>query len=304
MLATRRLGWDGPTVSVLGLGCNTLGSQVHGPDAHRVVRAALDAGVNFFDTAEMYGAGASERLLGEALRGRDDVIVATKCGSADGLSAAAVRRACEAALGRLQRDRIDLLQAHRWDPDVPLAETLGAMAALCDEGLVGWYGVSNYNAPQIQAAWSAGDPRLVSVQNRWNLLDGPDPPELAQTCRAVGAGVIPFSPLASGILTGKYAPGAPPPPGTRAAEHSRTAARLTPQRLQAVSRVAKWAAARELPLAELGVAWLLSHDEVSTVIMGARSPEQVRQGAHAAQRRLEPAMRDEVRAVAAGERQL
>lgn len=291
----RQLGDSGLTVSEVGLGCNNFGWKI-GPDATRsVVDAAIDAGITLFDTANTYGdRGGSEKLLGEALKGRrDTVVLATKFGSDMGegprvarASRWYIRRAVDASLQRLQTDRIDLYQLHRPDGITPIDETLGALTELVREGKVLYIGSSNFAAWQVvEAEWTsrAGDnDRFVSAQNHYSLMERSAEAELLPVCHAYRIGVLPFFPLANGLLTGKYRKDAPPPEGTRMSE--RPISDETYDRLEALESFAK---ERDRTLLELAFAGLLAQPTVSSVIAGATSPEQVRANAAAGDWRLE-----------------
>jgi aryl-alcohol dehydrogenase-like predicted oxidoreductase len=224
----RPLGTSGLVVSVVGLGCNNFGTRCDLRQTRAVVDAALDAGITLFDTADSYGQGASERYLGEILRGRrDEVVIATKFGMAmEGVpgweargSGRYVRRAIEASLKRLHTDRIDLYQYHRPDGVTPVEETLAALDELFREGKILYAGSSNFAAWQVvEAEWTARErdtTRFVSAQNRWSLLERDAERELVPACVRYGIGVLPYFPLASGLLTGKYRRGEPRPAGSR-----------------------------------------------------------------------------------------
>ena len=308
----RKLGNSGLKVSAIGLGGNTFGGTVDGAAAIAVIHRALDLGMTFIDTADVYSLGRSEELVGQAIADRrSEVILATKCGlpmgngpATRGLSRRWIMRAVEDSLRRLGTDYIDLYQAHVPDPDTPLDETLRAMDDLVRQGKVRYIGSSNYAAWQLAQALGISERRSltpwVSAQNRWNLLDGPDDPSLLPAGRALGVGIIPYTPLASGILTGKYRRGEEPPVGTRVGDLPHVRQRLTEAKLAAVARLQAWAEERGHTPAELAVAWLLSYPEVSTVIVGARSVAQVEANARAAEWSLSGAERDEAQAVAQG----
>jgi aryl-alcohol dehydrogenase-like predicted oxidoreductase len=289
----RRLGNSGLKVSKIGLGGNTFGTTVHGDEAVRVIHRALDLGINFIDTADSYSSSRSEELVGKAVAGkRDNVIIATKVGwaakvpHAGPLSRAAIIKAVEASLQRLGTDYIDLYQLHKPDPETPLEETLRAMDNLVSQGKVRYLGCSNFAAWQLVQGLGLsqrmGIASWVSAQPRWNLLDGLDDPQLLPACRAFGVGIIPYMPLASGILTGKYRRGEEPQPGTRAGDLAFVKQRLTDAKLAVVDRLRPWAESRGRSTADLGIAWLLAHPEVSTVIVGARTAEQVERNVKAA----------------------
>lgn len=305
----RRLGRSGLKVSAIGLGGNAFSSTVDGDDAVAVIRSAIQAGVNFFDTADVYG--RSEELLGKAVAGhRADVVIATKVGNAmgdgpmqRGLSRQWLMRAAEDSLRRLNTDYIDLYQAHVPDTETPLEETLRAMDDLVHQGKVRYPGCSNHAAWQLTQAVGLsaqlGLAQYVSVQPYFNLLVGlRGDPTLLFACRELGIGVIPYRPLASGILTGKYLRGQEPAPGTRAGDLSVIRPEVTDARLQTVERLHEWAAARGHTSGELAISWLLAHSQVGTVIVGARKPEQVRTNVSAVNWKLTPEEREEVTALA------
>lgn len=306
----RRLGNSGLKVSTIGLGGNTFGRTVDGDAAVGVIRRALEVGVNFIDTADIYSFGRSEELVGQAIAGRrSEVILTTKCGlpmSADpyarGLSRRWIMRAIESSLRRLGTDYLDLYQVHQPDPETPPEETLRALDDLVHQGKVRYIGCSNFAAWQLVQARGISE-RLglasyVSVQNAWNVIDGLEDPTLVSACREQGVGIIPYTPLASGILTGKYQRGQEPAPGTRAGDLPNVRERLTDARLAAVDRLRPWAQEHGRSTAELAVAWLLSYPEVSTVIVGARTAEQAELNVQGADWHLTPAERAEVEALA------
>jgi aryl-alcohol dehydrogenase-like predicted oxidoreductase len=302
----RRLGSSGLKVSPIGLGGNTFGATVDGDDAVATIHRALDVGVTFIDTADVYSSGRSEELIGQAIAGRrHDMIVGTKLRASmgegpyhSGLSRRWMMRAVEDSLRRLATDYIDLYQAHSPDDDTPLEETLRAMDDLVRQGKVRYIGCSNYAAWQMAQALgiahAAGLTPWVSVQPRWNVLDGLADPSLLPACRALGVGMIPYTPLASGVLTGKYRAGEEPAPDTRAGHYPRVRQGLTEERLAKVERLRQWAEERGHSVAELAIAWLLAHPEVSTVIVGARSPEQAEDNVKGQSWKLSEHERDEV----------
>ncbi|HET6316289.1 MAG TPA: aldo/keto reductase [Chloroflexota bacterium] len=307
----RRLGNSGLKVSAIGLGGNTFGGTVDGEEAVATIRRSLECGVTFIDTADIYSAGRSEELIGQAIAGRrHDVIVATKLRTSmgegpyqSGLSRRWMMRAIEDSLRRLDTDYIDLYQAHSPDDDTPIEETLRAMDDLIHQGKVRYIGCSNYTAWQLAQALGVstanGLAAWVSTQPRWNVLDGLSDPHLLRACKALGVGIIPYSPLASGVLTGKYKAGEEPPANTRATHYPRLKAGLTQERLDKVERLKQWAEERGRSVAELAVAWLLAHPEVSTVIIGARSPAQAEENVKANSWLLTEQERDEVAALVA-----
>jgi aryl-alcohol dehydrogenase-like predicted oxidoreductase len=246
-----------------------------------VIDAALDAGITFFDTADIYGGdGASERLIGEALEGRRDrVVLATKFGMAmsgdSGQprgSRAYARRALDASLERLRTDHVDLLYYHEPDGVTPLAETLGALAELADEGRIRAFGVSNLDAAQLREAAAVGDPRLAALQNEYSLLERDAERELLPLCRRHGIGFVPYFPLARGMLTGKFRRGEPPPAGSRMADRPDLLTAAVFDRLEALEA---FASERGHTLLELAFAGLAAQPGVASVIAGAMSPEQV-----------------------------
>ena len=283
----RRLGTSGLKVSAIGLGCNNFGMRIDRTQTQAVVDVALEAGINFFDTADIYGGAKSEVFLGEALKGkRDQAIIATKFANPMGPDQAGGSRryivqAVEASLRRLNTDRIDLYQMHVPDLETPIEETLGALDDLVRAGKVLYLGNSNFSGWQIaDADWvakSQGLERFVSAQNLFSLLERNANREVLPACDRFGLGFLPFFPLASGLLTGKYRRGQPAPDGSRlAAWGARGQAALSERNLDRVEKLEAWAADQGRSLLELAFAWLLAHPQVSSVIAGATSPEQVR----------------------------
>ncbi|MEO9180474.1 MAG: aldo/keto reductase [Acidimicrobiales bacterium] len=277
-------------VSVVGIGCNNFGSRLDQSATSNVVHSALDAGINFFDTADIYGATKSEQLLGVALRNRrDEAVIATKFGmpiddTHYGARPSYVKQACEDSLRRLGIDHIDLYQLHYPDDTVGIADTLGALGELVAEGKVCEIGCSNLTSAQLEEAKrAAGDgPSFVSVQNQYSLLArDPERDGVLDACQSLGIGFLPFYPLANGLLTGKVRPGEPVP------ENSRLAT-MTPERsvhwlndaFQAkVATLLSYAQETEVPILSLAFSWLLSHASVSSVIAGASNEQQVRANA-------------------------
>jgi len=276
-MKTRAIG--GLRVSEVGLGCNNFGGRLDADRTADVVHAALDAGITFFDTADAYGETRSEEYLGRALGSRRaQVVLGTKFGmpiqgGSGGASPAYVKRALEASLRRLGTDYVDLYQLHRPDPDVPIAETLGALGDLVQAGKVREIGSSNFSADQIRNARTArpGGPRFVAVQNEYSLLKRTPELDVLRECSERGVAFIPYFPLASGLLTGKYHPSAPPPSGTRLTEpNSRLASRfLNEDQLAIVGRLDSLARERGHSPLELAFAWLLGRPPVASVIAGA-----------------------------------
>jgi aryl-alcohol dehydrogenase-like predicted oxidoreductase len=308
----RRLGNSGLKVSVIGLGCNNFGMRIDQAQTRMVVDAALDCGVNFFDTADIYGAAKSEVFLGEALKGkRDKAVLATKfanpMGEGEYLRGGARRyivRAVEDSLKRLHTDHIDLYQMHVPDPDTPIEETLRALDDLVRAGKVLYVGNSNFAGWQIaDADWisrSNGLERFVSAQNNFSLLERGVEREVLPACERFGLGLLPYFPLASGFLTGKYQRGEPPRQGTRlAAWGKRGAAALSDRNFDRLEALEHWAMQRGRRILDLAFAWLLGHGVVSSVIAGATTPEQVEANARCAEWILTPAEVEEVRALLA-----
>jgi aryl-alcohol dehydrogenase-like predicted oxidoreductase len=274
---TERLGGSDLEISRVGLGCNNLGRGLDRDRTAAVVAAALDAGITFFDTADVYGDGDSERFLGEALAGRRrDVVVATKFGQdttvpGPGGSRDHVRRAIAASLERLGTDVVDLYYYHRPDGITPLAKTLAAMQELVDEGSVRCLGLSNVDRAMIDEAAALGVP-VVAVQNRYSLMDRRDDADVLPRCRELGIGYVPYFPLESGLLTGKYRRGVPAPAGTRLEGRAES---LSDERFDRVEQLERFAAERGASLLELAIGGLASVPGVASVIAGATSPEQV-----------------------------
>jgi aryl-alcohol dehydrogenase-like predicted oxidoreductase len=306
----RSLGRGGPRVSEVGLGCNNFGLRIDEAAADAVVGSALDQGVTLLDTADVYG--PSEDILGRVLSGgrRHQVVLATKFGAPmpgganfKGGSRSYVIRAVERSLKRLQTDYIDLYQIHMPDPETPIEETLGALHDLVKAGKVRSIGSSNFTGWRIaDADWSARDARLtrfVSAQNNFSLLERGAEDDVIPACERFGLGLLPFFPLASGLLSGKYVRGQPPAEGTRlAAWGPQFAASLNDQNFDRIDALTAWAAARGHAILELAFAWLLGHPAVSSVIAGATSPAQVSANVAAAAWRLSPEEVEEVSALA------
>jgi aryl-alcohol dehydrogenase-like predicted oxidoreductase len=288
----RPLGDSGLEVSVLGLGCNNFGRRVDLDGTRRVVDAALDEGVDFLDTADIYGGrGASEELLGEVLSEdgrRDRVVLATKFGMdmGDGAeargSAAYVRAAADASLRRLRTDRIDLYWYHRPDGVTPIAETLEALDALVRAGKVRAIAASNFSAAQLEEADAVarenGWARFVAVQNEYSLLRREIEREVVPAAQRLGLGVVPYFPLASGLLTGKYRRGEDAPAGTRLGEREEIASEKD---WRAVEALEGFASERGLSLLEVAIGGLAAQPGVTSVIAGATKPEQVAANAQA-----------------------
>jgi aryl-alcohol dehydrogenase-like predicted oxidoreductase len=299
----RRLGGSGLKVSAVGLGCNNFGMRCDAEQTNAVVHKALDLGVTLFDTSDIYGnRGGSETLLGKALGDkRKEIVLATKFGGPmgsspldRGASRRYVQRACEASLRRLGTDYIDLYQLHFPDADTPLEETIDALDDLVHQGKVRYVGCSNFAAWQLlDALWiakSKGRARFVSAQNHYNLLERTIRHELLPACTQTGTGVLPYFPLASGMLTGKYKRGEKPGKDTRLGLWGEGGARLmNDQAFDKVERFEAFAKERSNDLLQLAFGWLLSQPQISSVIAGATSPAQVESNVKAGEHRLAPA---------------
>jgi aryl-alcohol dehydrogenase-like predicted oxidoreductase len=302
-LETRRIG--SLEISLVGLGCNNFGWRINQEAAARVVDAALDAGINFFDTADIYGGGASEEFLGRGLgRRRRDVLVATKFGMKmddrrRGASPAYVHQAAEDSLRRLGTDYIDLYQLHQPDPDTPIAETLAALDELVKAGKVREIGCSNFSAEQLREAAAAvrpGAARFMSVQNHYSIFyREPEKDVLPEVARQ-GLAFIPYFPLENGLLTGKYRPGQPPPQGSRG-DAGFGPKVFTPENLEWADSLRKAAERHGHTLLELAFSWLASQPLVASIIAGATTPEQVRANSAAVNWRMSPAEREEFAAM-------
>jgi aryl-alcohol dehydrogenase-like predicted oxidoreductase len=289
-------------VSIVGLGTNNFGFFMESEAVPAVVDAALEVGINLFDTADSYA--ESEVRLGTALgKRRGEAIIATKFGSpVDGGTGGAgpdyVRSAVERSLTRLGTDWIDLYQLHQPDPKTPIGDTLGALAELVTEGKVREIGCSNFSAVQLREAEAAARPgaaHFVSVQNQWNLLHREDELEAVPECERLGMAYLPYFPLASGLLSGKYTRGQKAPPGTRLVHFGSDGGGLLSDRnFDIVDSLSEWAAERDHTILDLAVAWLASKGVVASVISGATSRMQVLANAAAGEWRLTPDEADEV----------
>jgi aryl-alcohol dehydrogenase-like predicted oxidoreductase len=284
----RNLGGTGMQVSAICLGAMAFGAGNEDPDdCARIVHLALDSGVNFIDTADRYSNSRSEEILGKALAGRrDEVILASKFGMVSGdkveggASAPYVKKALDASLTRLGTDRIDLYQLHRPDPATPIADTLAALAELVKAGKVREIGCSNFSAAQLReadVAAAGGAPRFVSVQNQYSLLEREPELEVLAECERLGTAFIPYSPLANGLLSGKYRRGEPPPPGTRLAgmPTDRRQTLLAGPTMDVVEELEDFARQHGHSLLDLAIAWLAAKAVVASVIAGATKAEQV-----------------------------
>jgi aryl-alcohol dehydrogenase-like predicted oxidoreductase len=272
-------------VSVVGLGCNNFGMRIGRKETDAVMGAALDAGITLFDTADIYGGTKSETYLGAALGPRrDDIVLASKFGAPyegheGGASATYIRTAVEDSLSRLGTDHIDLYQLHFPDTKTPLAETIGALSELVAEGKIREFGCSNFSPQLLEDAATAtpdGGPGFVSVQNQYNILHREPEDGVLAECERMGLAFLPFFPLASGLLSGKYHPGQPPPEGTRlAAMGDRAASQLSDERLATVASLDELAKRHGHTVLDLAFGWLLSRPTVASVIAGATRPEQI-----------------------------
>ncbi len=286
-MRTRSLGEGGPEVSVVGLGTNNFGRRCDYEQTLAVIDAALETGVTLFDTADIYGQGRSEEFIGRALEGRRDrVLIATKFGSRMDERPEErrgnpdyIRWAVEGSLRRLRTDVIDVYQMHEPDPLTPIEETLGELNDLVHDGKVRWIGSSNFDADQIEAAEElargAGFHRFVSVQNEYSLVEREAEEEVLPACESLGIGFLPYFPLASGLLTGKYRRG-------EQATEGRLAGREIPDgQWDRVEALQRFADERGISLLEVAIGGLLAMPAVASVIAGATKPEQVRANAAA-----------------------
>ena len=307
----RNLGSSGLEVSEVGLGCNNFGRRWRYDRAKTIIDAALDNGVNFLDTADVYGESESENIIGKALLGkRGEVVIGTKFSSpmgtgpnSSGGSRKYVTDALDASLKRLQTDYVDLYQMHFPDRSTPIDETLRALDDMVTAGKVRYIGCSNFPAWEIvDAVWTSRTERLsrfVSCQPPYNILDRGIEAEILPACRRYGLGILPYYPLASGFLTGKYDFGSAPPEGTRLHYFPNIAERhLTEEQFSVLGRLQAFAESRGHSTLELAIAWLLANPQVSSVISGASTAEQVEQNVAAAEWRLTPADVEELDAIA------
>ena len=275
-MRSHELGPSGLEVTRVGLGCNNFGGRLDLEQTRAVVEAALDAGITFLDTADIYGGNDSERFLGEILAGRrDQVVLATKFGMGpdEGMprgSREYMRRALAASLERLRTDHVDVYYYHQPDGITPIAETVAAMNELVEEGLVRSIGVSNFSVAQLDEAVAAGP--VAALQNHYSLLEREAEVDVLPRCAELGVGFVPYFPLASGLLTGKYRRGQPAPPGTRLSGRAEV---LTDDAFDRIEALEAFAEARGHTLLELAFSWLLAHGPVSSVIAGATQPEQI-----------------------------
>ncbi|WP_397473799.1 aldo/keto reductase [Pusillimonas sp.] len=293
----RSVGRSGLAVSSLGLGCNNFGMRIEQADADAVVAAALEHGITLFDTADIYSGGESERMLGQALGNRrDQAIIATKLGivkegqAPRGGSRSHVIRACEASLRRLGTDYIDLLFLHKPDPQTPVDETLDALDCLVNQGKVRYIGCSNFSAWQLadadHLARSHRGSRFIAAQAEWSLLARDIERELVPAALHFGTGIIPYFPLASGLLTGKYRREQSLPPNSRLAVLPAFSQVMTPANFELVERLDTYAQERGHSLLELAMSWVVDRPGVASVLFGATRAEQVQQNVAASQWQL------------------
>jgi len=294
VVRTHELGSSGLEVSRVGLGCNNFGRRLDLEGTRAVVEAALAEGITFVDTADVYGGGKSEQFLGEILEGRrDEVLLATKFGMGEGGRGTReyLRRSLAGSLERLRTDRVDVFYYHRPDGETPIAETIEAMHELVEEGTVGAIGVSNFSVEELNEAAESGP--IAALQNRYSLLDRDAEADVLPRCAELGVSFIPYFPLASGLLTGKYRRGEPAPAGARLEGSDM----LTDEAFDVVEALDDFAQARGHTLLELAIAGLASQEAVASVIAGATRPEQVQANAAAANWELSPDELAELRSI-------
>ena len=303
MAQTRKIG--SLEVSLAGLGCNNFGMRIDADRTQAVIDAAIDAGVTHFDTAESYGGGKSEEFIGAALGNRrDQVVITTKVGSGDPTR---VAEAIDASLKRLRTDHVDLYLLHRPDSEWPIAETVAAYAKLVDAGKTREIGCSNFSAEQLDEAAAAarelGVTGFVNVQNHYSLLERTPEAEVIPEIERLGMSLVPYFPLASGMLTGKYKRGEEAPEGTRlAAWGDRAGAFMSDERFDVVEQLDAYARDHGHTLPELALSWVAGAPTVASVIAGATSPEQVRANAAATVAwQLTAEERAEIDAITAGQ---
>lgn len=291
----RQLGRSGLWVSVVGLGTNQFGGKVDEKGVAEIIDAALDLGVNFIDTADVYTGGKSEETIGKAIaKRRDQVVLATKVGSRTGdgpNDVGASRRhiiaGVEASLRRLGTEYIDLYQIHRFDPHTPFEETMRALDDLVRSGKVRYIGASNYAAWQLCRANDVAEMRgwtpFISIQPHYHMLERSIEKELVPYCEAFGVGIIPYFPLAGGFLTGKYRRGQAPPPGSRGEASAYVQQYFTERNFDVIERLEAFAKARGKSMAELAIAWLIARPQVASVIAGVTSVAQLQHNVKASE---------------------
>lgn len=305
-METRKIG--SLDVTIVGVGCNNFGRRLDPAGTELVVNAAIDAGINFFDTADIYGDGQSEELLGRVLGARrSQVLIATKFGhnmpeQGKGAKPDYIHTAVEASLRRLGTDYIDLYQLHTPDIETPIAETLGALDELVKAGKVREIGASNFSAQQIreaEAAVKSGAARFVSLQNEYSLLQREDEKEVLPECERYNIAYLPYFPLAAGMLTGKYRQGQALPQGTRISNNPDPSRWLNDLNLAKVEKLIQFAESKGHTILELAFSWLLARPIVASVIAGAMKPEQIQGNVKAANWQLTPADLTEIDAILA-----
>jgi len=309
----RQLGNSGLRVSIIGLGTNRFGSKMlPQAEVNNVIDLALELGINFIDTADVYQRGRSEETLGQALKGRwDRFVLATKVYMATGdgpndkgASRYHIMNGVEASLRRLQSDHIDLYYMHRWDEHTPLEETLRALNDLVSSGKVRYIAASAYAGWQLAKADLLAEFRgwapFVAVQSHYHMLERDVEREVLPYCRHAGLGLIPYFPLAGGFLTGKYKREEPAPAGSRGESSGYVQQYMTPENYDKVEKMTAWAAKRGRDMNELAQAWLMAQPQVSSVISGATKLDHVRSNAQAADWHLTDAELEEVNQILAG----
>jgi aryl-alcohol dehydrogenase-like predicted oxidoreductase len=305
----RSLGRSGVKVSVIGLGGNQFGAKVDGDATTRIVHQAMDLGVNFIDTADVYSRGRSEEVLGAALQDRwDRIVLATKVRSPmgegpndRGASRYHIMEGVHASLRRLNTDHIDLLQIHSWDDTTPIEETMRALDDLVSSGKVRYIGASNFLAWQLCRANDIAELRgwapFASLQPHYHMLERTIERELVPYCEAFGVGILPYFPLAGGFLTGKYRENEPAPSGSRGESSAYVQKYFTPDNFARVRELTAWAEARDRSMSDLAFAWTLAQPQLSSVIAGVTKPEQVAANVRSAEWKLTADEQAEVRAI-------
>lgn len=300
-------GTGGLQISLVGLGCNAFGRRVGENETHAVMDAAIDAGIDFFDTAETYGDGESERFMGTGLKGkRDRVLLASKFGATISHvpgkprgSPENIRVALDQSLSKLQTDRIDLYQLHRPDPDTPVGETMGALEDCVKAGKIRFYGCSYFSGAEMQEAVDEakrlGLKGFVTAQNAWNLLEREIEADLIPVCETNGIGLLPYYPIAKGLLTGKYRKGSAAPAGSRLAGDPY----LANADFDLLERLEAYAQDHGQTLLTLAISWLAAQPSISSIISGASRPEQMVANAAAAGWKLTAANLKEIDALLA-----
>src|SRR5580704_10026912 len=292
-------------VSVVGLGCNNFGWRTGAEATQAVMDAAVDSGINFFDTADMYGTGESEEYMGRAIGARrKGLVLATKFGFSmgegkEGASPAYVRAAAEASLQRLKTDVIDLLYIHKPDPATPIGDTLDALNGLVKAGKVREIGCSNFSADQLreaEAATKSGATRLVCLQNEYSMINRAPEADVLPECAKQGISFVPYFPLANGLLSGKYRKGRPMPENSRGKDAWGPSV-FTDQNLDLVEDLVKFSEKHGRTLLELAISWLACQPTVASVIAGAKTPEQVKANAAAGGWKLTKAELQEVNSI-------